>query len=247
MKKNTQVATTLTTQQLEQSGIKTSLNQNDVVEIIATEAYDKIMNSLNNVQKFEDEDTPADQFKEDFKNKLLKSKLLKSPFLDYNINYECSSEETTQSFTILRLEVEEDKTDGFIIRLRSGKFNKNFSPKYHFKYTDRIDIELLKNVGDFDSVCTDVVWKKFCKTYDYKSKYTPKQYQKKVDEHNKYIQSLYDSIPSIEKTSARNSVHKTLSYNNLAKQARVNVNRSIIKNQAPEVSAQINKLFGISI
>jgi len=52
-KTTTQDVATLTATQLEQSGIKSSINQNDIVEIISTEAYDRIMQSIESVPKFD--------------------------------------------------------------------------------------------------------------------------------------------------------------------------------------------------
>ena len=64
----------LTTAQLEQSGIKTSLNQNDIVEIIAVEAYDNIMQTIQSAPQFNVDLFNMDECKEAFVKEVNKIK-----------------------------------------------------------------------------------------------------------------------------------------------------------------------------
>ena len=68
-----------------------------------------------------------------------------------------------------------------------------------------------------------------------------------VEIQNQKVMDFYNSIPVSEKRNSYGDVSKIISYDAIAKQARVHVNKNIIKNQAPEVVEQLNKLFNINL
>jgi hypothetical protein len=87
----------------------------------------------------------------------------------------------------------------------------------------------------------------FIDIYSYKTSKTKEQILSNIEIHNQKVMDFYNSIPVSEKRNAYGDLSKVISYDAIAKQARVHVNKNIIKNQAPEVVEQLNKLFNINL
>ena len=247
-KNKSQEVATLTTSQLEQSGIKTNLTQNDVIEVVATEAYESMMKQIEQIKKF-DSSVFNDYSKLDkqFLKKIHSYKHY-SPSLnitEHDINHSNQSGERTH-IEIYNFEVSEMNNSDKIkvyCNLKSISVATNATLKlYVHKYAD--DTKETINGFNYYSGNPRV---EFSEIYNYKNPLSKEEMQSKADAYNEIVRGVYDSIPVTEKFDSAGNRYKTVSYDGFVKQARINVNRNIIKNQAPEVAEQINKLFGMEI
>jgi hypothetical protein len=247
-KTTTQDVATLTAAQLEQSGIKSSINQNDIVEIISTESYDRIMQSIESVPKF-DLDAYQDYSKIDaqFMKKIKASK-------HYNESLGVENNTIYHSFTdggdkiqldVKDIHVEEGTNDKIKISLRNNIKTLYISGNLRLIISGKID-EVSEVNGQF-RVDINSRTIQFVDYYSYKASKSKEQILSDVEIHNQKVMDFYNSIPVSEKRNSYGDVSKVISYDAIAKQARVHVNKNIIKNQAPEVVEQLNKLFNINL
>lgn len=238
---------TLTTQQLEQSGIRTNLNQNDIVEIISTEAYDRIMASLESIPKFNNNHF-KDYSKLDaqFIKKVKASKHYEesmdiTPF-DIDHHEDCTTKQLL--ITYKRIDIEESNNDKIRLILKSSTSSIFISGNLKLHFT-RYSKNINEFQGDFE-VFKGNARTVFSQTFPYKSAKTEEQILAEVEKYNQEIMDFYNNIPVSEKIN-NGVAYKLISYDTIAKQARVHVNKNIIKNQAPEVTQQLNNLFGITL
>ena len=238
---------TLTTQQLEQSGIKTNLNQNDIVEIISTEAYDKIMGSLESIPKFHNYSTDYSKLDAQFIKKVKASKHYQESMdiTPSDINHFTKDVDKELSITYKSIDIEESNNDKIrlIVKSHTSKILISGNVKLIFaRYTGGIN----ESQGDFE-VNGGSSRIEFRQNFPYKSSKTEEQILAEVEEHNQKVIDFYNNIPVSEKINSDGVAYKLISYDTIAKQARVHVNKNIIKNQAPEVTQQLNNLFGITL
>lgn len=247
-KTTTQDVATLTAAQLEQSGIKSSINQNDIVEIISTEAYDRIMQSIESVPKF-DLDVYQDYSKIDaqFMKKIKASK-------HYNESLGVENNTIYHSFNgivdsikldVKDIHVEEGTNDKIKISLRNSI--KILALSGNLRLTISGTIQDISEVNGEFNVHVNSRTIQFIDTYSYKTSKSKEQILSDIEKHNQRVMDFYNNIPVSEKRNAYGDVSKVISYDAIAKQARVHVNKNIIKNQAPEVVEQLNKLFNINL
>jgi hypothetical protein len=252
MKKTTttQDVATLTAAQLEQSGIKSSINQNDIVEIISTEAYDRIMQSIQSIPQFDLYDY-QDYSKVDaqFMKKIKASK-------HYNESLGVENNTIYHSFTdissndkiqldVKDIHVEEGTNDKIKISLQNKTKTLYLSGNLRLTISGKID-DVSEVNGQF-RVDINSRTIQFVDYYSYKASKTKEQILSDVEIHNQKVMDFYNSIPVSEKRNSYGDLSKIISYDAIAKQARVHVNKNIIKNQAPEVVEQLNKLFNINL
>ena len=247
-KTTTQDVATLTAAQLEQSGIKSSINQNDIVEIISTEAYDRIMQSIQSVPNFDLYDY-QDYSKVDaqFMKKIKASKHYNESLgVENNCIYHSFMESGDKiQLDVKDIHVEEGTNDKIKISIQhrtktlylSGRLRLTISGKMDniSEVNDKFRVDISSNAVNFSDY------------YSYKITKTKEQILSDVEKHNQKVMDFYNSIPVSEKRNSYGDVSKVISYDAIAKQARVHVNKNIIKNQAPEVVEQLNKLFNINL
>lgn len=238
---------TLTTQQLEQSGIKTNLNQNDIVEIISTEAYDKIMGSLESIPKFHNHSTDYSKLDAQFIKKVKASKHYEESMdiTPSDISHFTKDVIKDLLITYKSIDIEESNNDKIrlIVKLHTSRILISGSVRLMFaKYTGGIN----ESQGDFE-VNGGNSRIEFKQIFPYKSVKTEEQILAEVEKHNQEVMDFYNNIPVSEKINSNGLAYKLISYDTIAKQARVHVNKNIIKNQAPEVTQQLNNLFGITL
>ena len=237
---------TLTTQQLEQSGIKTNLNQNDIVEIISTEAYDKIMGSLESIPKFDNHSRDYSKLDAQFIKKVKASKHYQESMDITPSDIDHFTKDATKdlSITYKSIDIEENNDKiRLIVRSHTLKILISGSVKLMFsKYITGIN----ESQGDFE-VYGGSSRIEFRQNFPYKSSKTEEQILAEVEKHNQEVMDFYNNIPVSEKINSNGLAYKLISYDTIAKQARVHVNKNIIKNQAPEVTQQLNNLFGITL
>jgi hypothetical protein len=247
-KTTTQDVATLTAAQLEQSGIKSSINQNDIVEIISTEAYDRIMQSIESVPKF-DLDDYQDYSKIDaqFMKKIKASKHYNESLgVENNTIYHSFRDNVDKiQLDVKDIHIEEGNNDKIKISLRNNI--KILALSGNLRLTISGTIQDISEVnGEFNvHVASRTI--QFIDMYSYKASKTKEQILSDVEIHNQKVMDFYNSIPVSEKRNSYGDVSKVISYDAIAKQARVHVNKNIIKNQAPEVVEQLNKLFNINL
>lgn len=247
-KTTTQDVATLTAAQLEQSGIKSSINQNDIVEIISTEAYDRIMQSIQSVPKFDLYDY-QDYSKVDaqFMKKIKASKHYNESLgVENNCIYHSFQESGDKiQLDVKNIHVEEGTNDKIKISLQHKTKTSFLSGRLRLTISGKIDD--VSEVNDNFRVDINNRTVQFADYYSYKSTKTKEQILSDVEKHNQKVMDFYNSIPVSEKRNSYGDVSKVISYDAIAKQARVHVNKNIIKNQAPEVVEQLNKLFNINL
>lgn len=240
---------TLTTQQLEQSGVKTNLNQNDIVEIISTEAYDKIMSSLESIPKFNNHSTDYSKLDAQFIKKVKASKHYEESMniTPSDIKHHHEEDDTTKELLITykRIDIEESNNDKIRLILKSSTSSIFISGNVKLDFT-KYSKNINESQGDFE-VFKGNARTAFSQTFPYKSAKTEEQILAEVEEHNQKLIDFYNNIPVSEKINGNGVAYKLISYDTIAKQARVHVNKNIIKNQAPEVTQQLNNLFGITL
>jgi hypothetical protein len=236
----------LTTAQLEQSGIKTSLNQNDIVEIIAVEAYDNIMQTIQSAPKFDVDLFNMNECKEAFAKEVNKLKGHNFIFTSDNVSSTRSEYNgVNKLYTIKNIFVQESNNESIKVYLESKtcNYNSEMSCKLCIvKYADTI------KSGDLSTVLVEQYSGRFefAKTVNLKASISQKQFETMLDNHNQAVSDLYNSIPVAEKKST-GDFYKLVNFKSISTQARVSVNKNIIKNQAPEVTEQLNKLFGVNM
>ena len=247
-KTTTQDVATLTAAQLEQSGIKSSINQNDIVEIISTEAYDRIMQSIQSVPKFDLYD-----YQDYSEVDALFMRRIKAS-LHYNVSLGVENNCIYHSFMdsgdkiqldVKDIHVEEGTNDKIKISLQHKTKTSFLSGRLRLTISGKIDD--VSEVNDNFRVDINNRTVQFVDYYSYKSTKTKEQILSDVEKHNQKVMDFYNSIPVSEKRNSYGDVSKVISYDAIAKQARVHVNKNIIKNQAPEVVEQLNKLFNINL
>ena len=244
----TQDVATLTAAQLEQSGIKSSINQNDIVEIISTEAYDRIMQSIQSVPKFDLYD-----YQDYSEVDALFMRRIKAS-LHYNVSLGVEDNCIYHSFVdsgdkiqldVKDIHVEEGTNDKIKISLQHKTKTSFLSGRLRLTISGKIDD--VSEVNDNFRVDINNRTVQFTDYYSYKSTKTKEQILSDVEKHNQKVMDFYNSIPVSEKRNSYGDLSKVISYDAIAKQARVHVNKNIIKNQAPEVVEQLNKLFNINL
>ena len=244
----TQDVATLTAAQLEQSGIKSSINQNDIVEIISTEAYDRIMQSIQSVPKFDLYD-----YQDYSEVDALFMRRIKAS-LHYNVSLGVEDNCIYHSFMdsgdkiqldVKDIHVEEGTNDKIKISLQHKTKTSFLSGRLRLTISGKIDD--VSEVNDNFRVDINNRIVQFTDYYSYKSTKTKEQILSDVEKHNQKVMDFYNSIPVSEKRNSYGDLSKVISYDAIAKQARVHVNKNIIKNQAPEVVEQLNKLFNINL
>ena len=244
----TQDVATLTAAQLEQSGIKSSINQNDIVEIISTEAYDRIMQSIQSVPKFDLYD-----YQDYSEVDALFMRRIKAS-LHYNVSLGVENNCIYHSFMdsgdkiqldVKDIHVEEGTNDKIKISLQHKTKTSFLSGRLRLTISGKIDD--VSEVNDNFRVDINNRTVQFTDYYSYKSTKTKEQILSDVEKHNQKVMDFYNSIPVSEKRNSYGDLSKVISYDAIAKQARVHVNKNIIKNQAPEVVEQLNKLFNINL
>lgn len=244
----TQDVATLTAAQLEQSGIKSSINQNDIVEIISTEAYDRIMQSIQSVPKFDLYD-----YQDYSEVDALFMRRIKAS-LHYNVSLGVENNCIYHSFMdsgdkiqldVKDIHVEEGTNDKIKISLQHKTKTSFLSGRLRLTISGKIDD--VSEVNDNFRVDINNRIVQFTDYYSYKSTKTKEQILSDVEKHNQKVMDFYNSIPVSEKRNSYGDLSKVISYDAIAKQARVHVNKNIIKNQAPEVVEQLNKLFNINL
>lgn len=239
----------LTTNTLEQSGIKTNLNQNDIVEIIATDAYEKILNSLENIPNFNTEICDLTLHKEIFLNEIIKLdiiKINKEKLHIHNINSKViDKNDKVTKFNYFSLDTGESKDDSFKIYLNEKEFSYKSSYLIELSYSHYSYKEEDTKINDIE-IYEGYHNKIFNKKILVKSNLNLKQFENYVNNHNEKVLNIFNNIPIKEKT-INNRRYKIINYKNMISQARISVNRNIIKNQAPELTNQLNNLFNINL
>jgi len=247
-KTTTQDVATLTASQLEQSGIKSSINQNDIVEIISTEAYDRIMQSIESIPQY-DIDDYQDYSKIDaqFMKKIKASKHYNESLgVENNIIYHSFTDAGDKiQLGVKDIHVEEGTNDKIKISLQNK--NKILYLSGNLRLTISGKIQDISEVNGQFRVDVNSRTIQFVDYYSYKASKSKEQILSDVEIHNQKVMDFYNSIPVSEKRNSYGDVSKVISYDAIAKQARVHVNKNIIKNQAPEVVEQLNKLFNINL
>lgn len=245
--KETMSPALLTTTQLEQSGIKTSLNQNDIVEIIAVEAYDRIIESLKNIPKFNLELNDLDKYKESFVKEVNKLKCHNNTFTKENVTCHYPRYNgVKENYTINSIEIEDSNSESTKVYLKTKSFTYYSEISHEFKITKKGkdfksgDLSTILIEKDAEILC-------FSKRVDTKTKLSQLQIQTMINNHNQTVLDFYNNIPTLSKTNTCGELYKVISFKSISTQARVSVNKNIIKNQAPEVTEQLNKLFGVNL
>ena len=236
----------LTTAQLEQSGIKTSLNQNDIVEIIAVEAYDNIMQTIQSAPQFDVDLFNMNECKEAFAKEVNKLKGHNLTFTSSDVSTNGSDYKgINKSYIYNRIQVEESNNESVRVYLKKSIYTYNSEASFKLKIMKYVDSV---TSGDLSTVlfeqCNGRL--EFAKKVNLKASISQKQFETMLDNHNQAVLDLYNSIPVAEKTTTSDP-YKLVNFKSISTQARVSVNKNIIKNQAPEVTEQLNKLFGVNM
>lgn len=236
---------TLTTQKLEQSGINTNLNQNDIVEIIAVEAYDNIMQAIQNAPKFNVDLYNMDKCKEAFAKEVNKIKGHNLTFTSSDVSTSGSDYKSIESYSCNRIQVIESNNESIRVFLQRSTYTYNSGGSFKLRimsYPDSV------TSGNLSTVLFEQYGGRleFSKKVNLKASISQKQFETMLDNHNQTVLELYNSIPVAEKTT-NGDPYKLVNFKSISTQARVNVNKNIIKNQAPEIIQQLNTLFGITL
>lgn len=246
-------STGITTAELESKGIKTSLSQNDLVEIIADNKYQKAVEELSALAKqweeFEQRRKDIEQFYiQQTKEELRKKKIL--------------SEEDLNSLDKLGLRFDGEKSK-YVNKLSIDENGDSVkitlsSIWFHHTFRDAKEKKLTKGVFTKDFLVGDDT--KENKTPHFKiTEYNRKnivisaeydlsknkeidKYIKDFDTYQKRIEEVFNSIPGREGAST-----KTLSISKFTREARVAINTNILKSQAPEILEALGKVTGSNI
>lgn len=229
---------TVTSSSLTEAGIKTQLDQNDLIEIVVSESFKKFeeeLESLNNqgialTKKCE-------KIREDYRDRARKSfaKTIKKPLekievacIDFPARYPGYKSPVTH-----------------IKKERRGRSDYG---AYELFIDDRYTptrFKTMKLLVSFTESVTDhrgggVQAEKYLRLQkDFKFEEVPKslweELEVEIEAHNKAVKKFVESHPG------------TISQTATEKQIRTKLNKNILKSQAPEIKRKIEQLFGLSL
>lgn len=237
MKKNE--LTTLTSTELNDIGINTQLSSNDLVEIIATDIYNNIMNhieSLNNRNKdlLEKYRVIHEEKVEKF-IELLKKKgfLTASSKYSSRVDYKIAAD--YDFIQILKIKLDERKSADKVILVDNN--NSSFL-KSDAVCTLSIFVRDYGVINSTKNGITIQERKNIDTTFSTEVKISAAPYislRKEFEQHNKEVRDFFEKLP------------KTLSIDAFIREARTKLNRKIISGQSPEFRQKISELFKINI
>ncbi len=252
MKSKSLTTSNLTASDLQTAGVETKINQNDLVEIIASGIHENVLNELSRITEKKKElvcfyskyQTDFVKLKtEEFIKTLISKKLLKKTDVI----------QTSQVFS-------GGKTITYLYDGNSGKkvgvniLTENTSGNNLYTYLHSINpswysdassatISVIKKIEEKVSGVNMVTQQVFSKKVSIP---TPtkliEDVRKDMDQLHKDSMILWESIPS--KIVAHG---KLISLEQFTKISKISINKEILKNQAPDMINQIEKLFNIKL
>lgn len=233
----------ITTSDLEQAGIHTSLNQGDVVEILATEAFNQIMEQVKVLRE------KGELLSGKFKNILVGKEV--ENFIKELAKLGITVEESSIQRTWLKpnncschyyhvlASQENNKEDSYNI------FTQNICSyvpisktglKMILRFTEIVNVESVKGGVEILTSTTNTYEKEVVIKYSEISAIL-----KEAKDYEKEIVIFLEAIPKNQ------SGTRTISLSKIMKDVRVKVNKNIIKSQAPNIQAQLEQLFNIQL
>lgn len=220
----------LTTQEMENNGIKTSLSQNDIVDIIVEEKLNKIMVQLNSLQ---------DDGKNNFKKFLdcirpqIESFLKEIGHLsEENIkSVQLSCVQYNGCMDTLRFSGD----DNICVNMSSVNVYKEGISKLQFSVGDNIQKEDAKTKIEIKSSSSTTWYQPITVT-----KKQLKPYLTFVEDYKVKLEEFMKTIPTDGRNGRINVVKITREIKN-------KINKKILKDQAPMIMGQIEKLLDITL
>lgn len=244
MKANNELV--LAQKDLQEAGISATLNTNDLVEVVATEIFDKYVEGVYDVQKnaeklWEKYYALYDHLNEQMRNDLIKTKHIStkdniSSSFDVRCNYR-----DKDYITIQRLAIKEELSKGMIVDRKDN--SKSFSCPTTKKFVLIITLSASNDtnkenikVGKIEGYISTSTEKQFTMEVEVSSD-TIKQFAKEVKEHNKRVDDIIAWLP-------KNGV---LSVERFTREARVKMNKKILSSQSPDFKKKMMELFNIKL
>jgi hypothetical protein len=219
----------LTISKLSETGVKVSLNQNDLIEVMSDDLYTEIKNEISELNK----GIPDDDYQERVKKEIeifQKECLKKYPFITKEkLNVECylsKSYQLTKTDISVKSSVLRtyNSNSGFHIREKHTEkfylYKKAVLVFSAFDYDHNINLHIKKEIELQEYNRSDVL-----------------KYSLKVEAfYDKINMLLGDKKPQILD-------HFMFTPTSIQKILRTRMNKKIIKSQSPEVAEMLNKMF----
>lgn len=228
----------LSAKSLSEEGISTKLTSNDLVEIIANDLYNKVIDSVTQTE------TNKDYLYKKYEDILKPEKeiFLKELKSEFNVDKKIEN-------VLYEFQQRQYKTIEFIreSNSKSVSFSKDVESFYiPLSKEDELKITLScstdENVPSSSGDDT-ITWTKNVKTnITFKKIITVKQspfliLSGLITEHNKNVQQIFSTLPK----------NKSFNIESLTREARVKLNKKILSGQSEELKTKLRTLFAISI
>lgn len=219
----------LTINKLSETGVKVSLNQNDLIEVMADDLYTEIKNEISELDK----GIPDDDFQERVKKEIeifQKECLKKYPFITKEkLNFKCC---VSHSCRLAKTDI---SVKSSVLRI----YNSNSG--FHIREKHKEDFYLYKKVvlvfSAFDND-TNI-------NLNIKKEIELQAYNRSdVLKYSLKVEAFYDKINMLlGDKKPQNLDDFMFTPTSIQKMLRTRMNKKIIKSQSPEVAEMLNKMF----
>lgn len=239
MAKETTKAVALTTQSMEDAGIKTQINQNDIIDIVVSDQVEKIKAQGEELTQageriYEKYKSVLNGHKEKFLKELQAAGIAPG---DATVEDISGTSSGYNSINLSRISFTEDtysKVEGMMkVQLQSGRALPPgaFELTLSYNLTEKKE-EASPIKGVMFSHRADTSWTKKVKIPEK----TMAPIHEELKKANKDCQDFYALFPD-----------GRFNPNKIAREAKNKINKRILKNQAPAIAEQLNSLFELTL
>lgn len=241
-------ALTLRTQDLQEAGITTALNQNDLIEVVANEIYEKFMGGIHQSKLMLSKlDAQHDALFEKeltaMHNELIKSKYLAaSEKVDLDFDSVQRNSDYWPGLYVPSFKVE-DGAKGTYIEWQSQGHKFSCPNLKKHKCIVRLKISNKDTEKDSDiklGSITGTIEKTVIKNF-------AKEVEIPMDRFKKFQQGLVAYVEFVESLKHFIPKHGPISIERFTREARVKMNKSILSTQPKEFKEKMYQLFNISL
>ncbi len=244
MKKVSQLPARITTTDLEAAGIKTSLNQMDVVDILAEECYNGYLAKIEILNENAIALTKAFSDIHGKEADLFKKELGITELVNISRSQKDSNCKKSEQICVSLTQIRVQEGNGNTLQLQNQNCNSLYLPKaksgnieYELHYSSQETITKKKGTIEV----TETIIRNFMKPIKLPAKAFT-DFQKDLEAHNAAVKEFLAPL-----YLRKDAYYATLSLTNITKSIKNKVNKNIIKSQAPGIQQQLETLFNISL
>jgi len=231
----------LTSQNLEEAGIKTALNQNDLIDIIVADKVEKVLGRAKFLEERLEEIykrylAPILAQKEKFLKELIDAAIVPADFTAHQISWGFQ-EHPKIAYTIPYVKITENphsKVEGMLSVNNASRYTiaiDPFSAKLYVTVKKKEDVPSGIKGVTLDQTVTSIYEKVFSVTAK-----ALEPIKVALAEHETEVNEFRSLFPD-----------GSFNPNKIARESRTRMNRNILKNQAPSIVEELNSVFGLGI